>query len=386
MIDPNRVSIGLGVGTSPSLKRVHLLVRAARVLGFDAAWTVDHFQSFYPRSLWDRRFSWMAKADGSPHPYFDYQSLVGHLASRVGPMHIGVGVTEPIRRHPVLLAQAAMTWSHMTKRSPILGLGAGERENLDPYGFDFSRPVSRLEEALEIIRLCFDSDGPIDYSGEFFTLDGAVMDLKPAPGNRPLLWIAAHGPRMLRLTGRYGDGWYPTLPMTPQEYGDALATVRAEAAQAGRNPDQIVPAWQVFSVIGRTRAHARRLLDSRFVRFMALLAPETAWRQRGLDHPLGEGFRGMIDFVPERWERTELEAAIARVPTDLVADAVVWGTPDDVLRRLGEHVDAGLRHIVLAPASAAVSRRDALYSLRQMVRILHKLRAAGVPNPVGAGL
>ncbi len=383
MIDPHRVSLGLGVGTAPSLRRVHLLVRVARVLGFDAAWTVDHFQSFYPTALWDRDFSWMAKSGTSPHPYFDYQSLVGHLATRVGRLHLGVGVTESIRRHPVLLAQAALTWSHLTKHNPILGLGAGERENVDPYGFDFGRPVSRLDEALQIIRLCFDSDGPFDFSGEFFTLDGAVMDLKPAPGNRPLLWVAAHGPRMLRLTGRYADGWYPTLPMTPQEYGDALATIRAAASAAGRDPGAIVPAWQVFTVIGRTPAHARRLLDSRFVRFMALLGPETAWRRHGLDHPLGEGFRGMVDFVPERYGRAELEVAIARVPTDLVADTVLWGTPHELLRRLGDHVDAGLRHIVVAPASAAVSRRDAVFTLRQMVRILHKLRAGGIPGAPG---
>ncbi len=384
MIDSHRVSLGLGVGTAPSLKRVHLLLRVARTLGFDAAWTVDHFQSFYPTALWDRDFTWMAKPGTSPHPYFDYQSLVGHLAARAGRLHLGVGVTESIRRHPVLLAQAALTWSHLTKRNPILGIGAGERENVDPYGLDFDRPVTRLDEALQIIRLCFDSEGPIDFSGEFFTLRGAVMDLKPVPGNRPQLWVAAHGPRMLRLTGRYADGWYPTLPMTPQEYGDALGVVRAEATAAGRDPDAIVPAWQVFTVIGRTEAQARRLLDSRFVRFMALLGPATTWRRHGVAHPLGEEFRGMIDFVPERYGRAELEAAMAKVPTDVVAVSVLWGTPDQLLHQLGDHVDAGLRHIVMAPGSAAVSRRDALYSLRQMVRILHKVRASGVPGDAAA--
>ena len=92
----------------------------------------------------------------------------------------------------------------------------------------------------------------------------------------------------------------------------------------------------------------------------------------------------MIDFVPERYGRAELEAAMAKVPTDVVAVSVLWGTPDQLLRQLGDHVDAGLRHIVMAPGSAAVSRRDALYSLRQMVRILHKVRASGVPGDAAA--
>ena len=74
-------------------------------------------------------------------------------------MRLGVGVTEPIRRHPVLIAQAMMTLSHLTKRAPILGIGAGERMNIDPYGLDFSEPVTRLEEALQIIRLCLSAPG-----------------------------------------------------------------------------------------------------------------------------------------------------------------------------------------------------------------------------------
>ena len=104
--------------------------------------------------------------------------LLGYLASRVGRMRLGVGVTEPIRRHPVLIAQAMMTLSHLTKRAPILGIGAGERMNIDPYGLDSSEPVTRLEEALQIIRLCLSARGPITFSGKHYRLDRATMDLK----------------------------------------------------------------------------------------------------------------------------------------------------------------------------------------------------------------
>ncbi|MCP5112245.1 MAG: LLM class flavin-dependent oxidoreductase, partial [bacterium] len=237
-----------------------------------------------------------ASADASPHQYFDYQALMGFLAKRN--MHIGVGVTEPIRRHPVLLAQFAMTMSHLAKRAPILGIGSGERENVEPYGLPFERPVSRLEEALQVIRLCFDSEGPVDYDGEFFTLDRAVMDLQADPAKRPQVWIAAHGPRMLRLTGQYGDGWYPTFPMSLEDYEGALRTIRGHAVGAGREPGDVVPGWQLFSVTGKTEEHARELLGSLPVRFVSLLAPAYLWKSVGMDHPLGPEFRGMIDFVP----------------------------------------------------------------------------------------
>ncbi|MEA2000629.1 MAG: LLM class flavin-dependent oxidoreductase [Actinomycetota bacterium] len=374
MISPDVVSIGIGVGTQPPLGRVALATRAARAANFDAVWTVDHFQGWVPQDLWNRDMSWTASPGSSPHGYFDYQALIGFLSGKVGPMQIGVGVTEALRRHPVLLAQTAMTWSHMTKSAPILGIGAGERENTAPYGIGFDRPVSQLEEALPIIRRCFDSRGPFDYSGEFYQLDKAMMDLAPAPGRKPQIWVAAHGPRMLRLAGRYGDGWYPTFPMKPADYAASLASLREAARSAGRDGKLIVPAAQMVVVIGRNEREARKYLDSRFLRFMTLLAPASFWHKNGLDHPLGTNFRGLVDYVPADFPPEQVAAAIGAVPLEVVADNVLWGTPEIIRKELETYVDIGLRHIVLGPASAAVSRRSAVHSIRATFSILRKVR------------
>ena len=378
---PDRVSIGMTIGTQPPMRRIGALLRVARTLRFDVAWTIDHFLGFFPRAIWDKDFSWLASPGSSPHPYFDYQVLLGHLARKAGGhTQLAIGVTEPVRRHPVLLAQAFMTLAHITKQRPILGIGAGEAENIVPYGLDFSSPVSRLEEALQVIRLCFDSDGPFDFDGQYFKLEDAVMDLTAPAGRTPELWIAAHRPRMLALTGRYADGWYPTFSFRPDEYEGLLGDIRASAINAGRDPSAIVPGWQAFAVIGSTERQARKLLEARGVRFTALLSPAYTWSAMGASHPLGSEFRGLIDFVPQNYSRTQLDDAIAAVPIDLLAEALLWGTPTHVTSRLHDYVDAGLRHLVLQPVSALVSRRDALYSLRSMVSILRKIRRRGVPR------
>jgi phthiodiolone/phenolphthiodiolone dimycocerosates ketoreductase len=127
-----------------------------------------------------------------------------------------------------------LTLAHMTKRAPILGVGAGERMNLDPYGFDASHPADRLEEALQIIRMCLASSGPLNFAGAYYCLDGARLDLKAPPGKTPQIWSAARGPRMLRLTGMYGDGWYPTMITSPAEYASKLAMIQTAAREAGR--------------------------------------------------------------------------------------------------------------------------------------------------------
>jgi len=48
-----------------------------------------------------------------------------------------------------------LTLAHLSPRAPILGIGAGERLNTEPFGLSVSHQVSRLEEALQIIRMAF---------------------------------------------------------------------------------------------------------------------------------------------------------------------------------------------------------------------------------------
>ncbi len=373
-VPPDQFTVGITVGTQPPLSRVHTTLRIARLLGFDVGWTVDHFQGFFPTAVWDQELTWAADPVASPHAFFDYQTLLGNLSARAGSLHLGVGVTEAIRRHPMALAQAFLTLGHMTKRAPILGLGAGERENVEPYGLDFQRPVARLEDALAVVRAALRSQGPIAHHGPFFAFDDALMDLEAPASTFPEIWIAAHGPRMLRLTGVYADGWYPTLPTSPQQYEASLRTVRAAARDAGRNPAAITAGWQAFTVIGRSERAARAMLGSRAVRFTALLADAATWQRAGVPHPFGSDYRGIVDFVPERHSRAELDAAIEAVPVDGLAELVLWGTVDHVRQRLGEFHEAGLRHLVVQPASALVSKTDAMYSAAAVVRIARGLK------------
>ncbi|MBV9453279.1 MAG: LLM class flavin-dependent oxidoreductase [Rubrobacter sp.] len=191
-----RIAVGFDIPPQPPLGLVRGLVLFARLIRLDSVMVADHFQSLLPTSLWDEEFSWVAARNLSSHELFEYQALLGYLTSRAGRLGIGVGVTEPIRRHPVLIAQTMLTLAHITKRPPILGIGAGERENIEPYGLNFVNPVDRLEEALQIIRLCFSSQSAIDFRGKHYRLDRAPMDLRPPEGKSPEVWLAADGPSM----------------------------------------------------------------------------------------------------------------------------------------------------------------------------------------------
>jgi phthiodiolone/phenolphthiodiolone dimycocerosates ketoreductase len=372
----SRTSIRLGmlIPAKPPIGDVKMAVRISRLAGLDTAMFWDHFQDFASQALWNEETTWMARDIEWAHEHYEYQTLLGYLASIAGKLQLGVGVTEPLRRHPVMIAQALMTLSHVTRRPPILGIGAGERENTEPYGVSLHKAVGKLEEALQIIRMCYTARGPFDFEGTHFQLRNALMDLVPAEGKTPPIWIAAHGPRMLRLTGQYGDGWYPGYLKSAEDYGDRLSTVRRHAREAGRNPDAIVPSMQTSIFLAPTDEIARQMLGKPFARFIGLITPDEVFQSYGLTHPLGEGFRGYADIKPEEIEREKLEAAMDAVPEDFLRESMIWGSPEKVATEIRKFGDAGLRHIVIIPVSVLDSKRILRYLPRGLFSLRRKLQ------------
>jgi phthiodiolone/phenolphthiodiolone dimycocerosates ketoreductase len=368
-----RVAVALNALPVPTARVMRNNLAFVRWAGLDGLVVMDHFQQFVPTTLWDADWTWLAEQVPSPHQLFDPQTLLGWLAAHAGRARLGVVVTEPLRRHPVLIAQWMATLAHLADRPPILGFGSGEAVNTIPFGLDVARPVERFEEALQIVRMCFRPDRPLEFEGKHFRLQGARMDLRPPQDRVPSIWVAAHGPRMLALTGRYGDGWYPSpLVTTPQDYAEKLAVVRASATQAGRDPDAIVPSLERYAFVAPSRDQAHAMARSRAGRFGALMFPGEVWRRFGREHPLGLE-RGFVDVLLEDYDRETLDAALDAVPEEMMSIAC-WGTPDDIVEHLEEYATVGMRHVSLMFMSAGVSKRDALYSYRAARHIAQALR------------
>ena len=103
--------------------------------------------------------------------------------------------------------------------------------------------MARFEEALATIRALWNSNGQlVSRDSEFFPLRNASFTLPPVKGTWPQIWIASHGPRMLRATGRYADAWFPVAIFSPERYADGLQQVQAAADNANRDPHSIIAA------------------------------------------------------------------------------------------------------------------------------------------------
>ncbi len=345
----SRLQVGVETTCTAPLWVERLGMRMAKLAGVDSLLLPDHYLGFVPTAFWKPEYTPAAKMVPSTDAFFDPFVMLGMMATRYRGVRIGTGVTEAFRRHPVTLAQAFVTVDHMTKGRAILGIGNGERVNTEPYGMPFTKRVGRMEEALQIMRLLWESRGePVSFDGPNWTLTKALFATPLYKGKAPAVWVAAHAPRMLGLPGRYADGWYPTQKMTPEEYARKLGVIRDAAVAAGRSFASFEPALQIQVALGAGR---RPVIDSLMkvkpATAMAMLLAGAVWKKHGLTHPLGEDFEGFGDILPNEIPLDAFASAEKQVTPELLGDGLCAGTVDEVVAYVASLLSAGLKHVVM---------------------------------------
>ena len=181
--------------------------------------------------------------------------VVAAAAGATREVRLGIGVTDIVRRHPASLAQTALTLDHLTGGRFVLGVGSGEALNLAPFGLANARPLSRLEEGLEVMRLLMARTGAVDFDGEHFRLRGrdrwACARWGTAP---PPVWVAAHRPRGLELVGRRADGWLPLATDPAAVRPDARRGAGRGGRGRGAPEDAVTPGLYARDRGGRDAA------------------------------------------------------------------------------------------------------------------------------------
>jgi phthiodiolone/phenolphthiodiolone dimycocerosates ketoreductase len=327
----------------------------AASVGADSYWIGDHLNALIPRSIATPEYLGVAarfvpKIDANFEPW----TMLGNLAARnkISRLRLGVCVTDAGRRNPAVTAQAAATLHLLSRGRAILGIGVGEREGNEPYGVDWTKPVARFEEALATIRALWNSNGElVSRDSPFFPLHDALFDLPPHKGKWPEIWVASHGPRTLRATGRYADAWIPITTVRPSDYARSLEAVRTAASNAGRDPLSITPSAVRGVVTGLNHDDVDEAMDSVILKTTALGIPATDWARHGVEHPLGADFAGVQDVIPQTMSKQDVLSYTSKVPRALMKEVVFSGTPDEVLDQVAEWRDHGLRYLLVINGS-----------------------------------
>jgi alkanesulfonate monooxygenase SsuD/methylene tetrahydromethanopterin reductase-like flavin-dependent oxidoreductase (luciferase family) len=143
----------------------------------------------------------------------------------------------------------------------ILGIGAGWNEpEYRSFGLPFDHRVSRLEEALQILRPLL-RDGHVDFAGQYYQApDCEDVPRGPRPQGPPLM-VGGEGPRMLKLAAQYADMWNIGYMSAPETMAGPFARIEAACRQVGRDPATIGVTALVSRTPGREAEDLRRSPD-----------------------------------------------------------------------------------------------------------------------------
>src|SRR5262249_5999904 len=137
-----------------------------------------------------------------------------------------------------------------------LGLGtSGARGIEDFHGVKFDKPLTRLKETIQIIRLLL-AGGTPDFDGQSFKLSRFTMGVKPLRSEVPI-YVAGITPKSLRLIVQLADGWIPTHWVLAQ-LGAGISEIAAGAATVKRDGKEIAIAPFINTIVSDDLAKARK--------------------------------------------------------------------------------------------------------------------------------
>lgn len=207
-----RIGLSVGAGATTSIDDFIGQVKRAEDQGYASAWVANIFG----------------------FDAINVLALAGRQTSRI---ELGTAVVPSFPRHPVAIAQQALTTQAASSGRFNLGIGLSHKiviENM--LGMSYTNTADHMREYLSVLRPLLNGE-PASFSGEHYRVNAGLQMAGASPV--PVL-VAALGPRMLKVAGELADGTltWMTGPKTLRDH--IVPTIRAAARAAGRPEPRIV--------------------------------------------------------------------------------------------------------------------------------------------------
>jgi 5,10-methylenetetrahydromethanopterin reductase len=238
-------------------------------------------------------------------------------------MELGTAVVPTFPRHPVALAQQALTAQAIGRGRYTLGIGLSHQLVIEGMlGLSFAKPYSHMKEYLAVLGPLV-RGGSVSHAGEEYRVNATVA----VPGATPCpILVAALAPKMLALAGREADGTitWMTGPKTVRDH--IVPRIREAAAAAGRPAPRVVVGLPV--AVTRDVAAARASAARGFQIYGMLPSYRAMLDREGAEGPADVALVGDESAVGAALERLAEAGA-----TDFLAIPFrVEGDPDAVAR------------------------------------------------------
>ena len=316
-----------GGGMSPP--EVVQCVQLAEELGYDSAWV----------------------AEGHGGDQFSILTACALATSRI---RLGTSISSVFVRSAPTIAMAAACVDHYSNGRFILGLGSSHRVQVGPeHGLDFSAPIPRVRDTVDIVRRLLRDGNVVDYQGEAINI--GTFDLHfPVFRSQMPIYLAAVFPKMLEIAGEISEGILLTW-CTPEHARAAAAHVSDGAATAGKSAGEVELATLLSaSATDASDGGMRRVAATyagRFPRYRRLMAEA--------------GFADEVELVRRAWREGDVAGAERLVPDELIDRMSLPADPGARRDRLAEYRDAGITLPIIAPR---ISGPEAFASAQEIIR------------------
>ena len=311
----------------PIRERVGLVV-----YGSDAAAAVRHIIAAEAAGVHQ---VWMTQRTPAP----DTMTLFAAAAVQTATVRLGTAIVPTYPRHPLALAQQALTLGDLAPGRLRLGVGPSHRSTIEgTYGLPMPSPLDHLREYVAVLRAAL-WDGQVDHQGRCYTVKAKL----PRAPQTPIL-ISALREGAFRLAGEVSDGALSWVCPVPFLLEMALPALRAGAASSGRQPPPLVAHIPV--ALSQDRAAALAAARQQIGRYARIQFYANMFADAGF--PIGND---------------------GAMPDALLDSLVVSGDETAVTARLTELLARGLDELLVMPITVADADSERL----QLAKLLGQL-------------
>jgi F420-dependent oxidoreductase-like protein len=274
---------------------MHDLAQSAEAGPWESLWVYDHFHTTPVPSEEATHEAW---------------TLMAAFAASTKRIRLGQMCTCVAYRNPAYLAKVAATVDLISGGRLEMGIGAGWYEHeFRAYGYGFPDAPARLRalrEGVEIMHQAW-TTGKASLDGEFWQVDGAIVQPQPLQEGGIPFWVAGGGEKVtLKIAAQYAR--YTNFNGGAEEFARKSEILRGHCEKLGTDFDAITRSSNFNTIIAETSAEVDRKVDALEARLAASIgdakAAEIAGQYRGASK---EGLAGTPDEIIEVLrERQEL--------------------------------------------------------------------------------
>ena len=318
------MKLGLNIGYASRKLTLPLeLIAEAERLGFDSVWTSEAYGSdAVTTSTW----------------------ILAHTKK----IRVGTAILQMPARAPTMTAMTAMSLDHLSGGRFIVGLGPSGPQVVEGwYGASYAKPLSRLREYIEIMRLVAKREGPVRYDGHHYHLPYNGPDStglgKPLKcilhPERPLtIYTASLQPKAVALSAELADGFFP-IWIDPEKPDVFESPIQEGLARAGKQRSQFDMAPFIGVVLGDDLQACRDLIKPG----LALYIGGMGARGKNFynEYAIRTGWADAARKIQDLYLDGKKAEAAAQVPDALVDAVALVGPRARIKDRLQAWIAAG---------------------------------------------